>query len=186
DQPAAGRRVLPAPRQGACTYANICEHCPSFHSEPSTLPVLAAQRIDAQPSQKTPKPGLNHRDRAAPQAHHPPGHLDQPSPSRRGANRMTSTDTLNRVEQTCAELLADGHTITFTAVAERSGLGRTTLYRNAAARAVIEEHRTRAAGATTISGLATQIATLQTALDAIAARVRHHEEQLRRLDRRAT
>ncbi|MEN8583028.1 hypothetical protein ABFP37_10010, partial [Burkholderia sp. RS01] len=27
--------------------ANICEHCPSFHAEPSSLPILAAQRVDA-------------------------------------------------------------------------------------------------------------------------------------------
>jgi uncharacterized protein DUF6262 len=97
---------------------------------------------------------------------------------------MTSNDTLTRVEQTCAELLTDGHTVTFTAVADRSGLGRTTLYRNPAARALIEEHRTRAKGATTLTGLTAQIATLHTALEAIAARVRHHEEQLRRLERR--
>jgi len=36
-----------APAQGACTYVNICEHCPSFHAEASFLPVLAAQRADA-------------------------------------------------------------------------------------------------------------------------------------------
>jgi hypothetical protein len=99
---------------------------------------------------------------------------------------MTSTDTLTRVEQTCAELLQDGHPVTFTQVAARSGLGRTTLYRNPAARAVIEEHRTHPTNAGTLTSLATEIATLRTALEAIAARVRHHEEQLRRLDRRTT
>jgi integrase len=44
----AGGFCLRAPAQGACTYANICEHCPSFHSDASSLPVLAAQRIDAE------------------------------------------------------------------------------------------------------------------------------------------
>ncbi|HVB41125.1 MAG TPA: tyrosine-type recombinase/integrase [Streptosporangiaceae bacterium] len=44
----AGGFCLRAPAQGACTYANICEHCPSFHAEASSLPILAAQRIDAQ------------------------------------------------------------------------------------------------------------------------------------------
>ncbi|WP_210718591.1 tyrosine-type recombinase/integrase [Amycolatopsis acididurans] len=39
---------LRAPAQGACTYANICEHCPSFHAEASSLPILAAQRVDAE------------------------------------------------------------------------------------------------------------------------------------------
>ncbi len=43
----AGGFCLRAPAQGACPYANICEHCPSFHSEPSSLPILAAQRVDA-------------------------------------------------------------------------------------------------------------------------------------------
>jgi integrase len=44
----AGGFCLRAPAQGACTYANICEHCPSYRSEPSSLPVLAAQRVDAE------------------------------------------------------------------------------------------------------------------------------------------
>src|SRR5690625_3620306 len=44
----AGGFCLRAPAQGACTYANICEHCPSYRSEPSSLPILAAQRVDAQ------------------------------------------------------------------------------------------------------------------------------------------
>jgi integrase len=43
----AGGFCLRAPAQGACTYANICEHCPSFHSDASSLPVLTAQRVDA-------------------------------------------------------------------------------------------------------------------------------------------
>jgi integrase len=44
----AGGFCLRAPAQGACAYANICEHCPSFHTEASSLPILAAQRVDAQ------------------------------------------------------------------------------------------------------------------------------------------
>jgi hypothetical protein len=43
----AGGFCLRAPAQGACAYAAICEHCPSFHAEPSSLPILAAQRVDA-------------------------------------------------------------------------------------------------------------------------------------------
>src|SRR3954447_374240 len=46
----AGGFCLRAPAQGACTYANICEHCPSYRSEPSSLPILAGQRVDAEPS----------------------------------------------------------------------------------------------------------------------------------------
>lgn len=44
----AGGFCLRAPAQGACSYANICEHCPSYRAEPSSLPILAAQRVDAQ------------------------------------------------------------------------------------------------------------------------------------------
>jgi hypothetical protein len=44
----AGGFCLRAPAQGACPYANICEHCPNFRTDPSYLPVLAAQRLDAQ------------------------------------------------------------------------------------------------------------------------------------------
>ena len=44
----AGGFCLRAPAQGACPYANICEHCPSFRSDATHLPVLVAQRQDAQ------------------------------------------------------------------------------------------------------------------------------------------
>lgn len=44
----AGGFCLRAPAQGACPYANICEHCPNFRTDPTYLPVLAAQRLDAQ------------------------------------------------------------------------------------------------------------------------------------------
>jgi len=44
----AGGFCLRAPAQGACPYANICEHCPSFRTDSTHLPVLAAQHQDAQ------------------------------------------------------------------------------------------------------------------------------------------
>jgi hypothetical protein len=52
DEPAyksrlAGGYCLRAPAQGACPYANICEHCPNFRSDASSVAVLAAQRVDA-------------------------------------------------------------------------------------------------------------------------------------------
>lgn len=44
----AGGYCLRAPAQGPCSYANICEHCPSFHTTTTSyLPVLTAQRDDA-------------------------------------------------------------------------------------------------------------------------------------------
>lgn len=97
---------------------------------------------------------------------------------------MTNTRTLNRVERACVELHHDGHNVTFTAVAARTGLGRTTLYRDPTIRAVIEEHRHRTATGGTLAGLTDEIASLRAALDAVATRVRRHEEQLRRLQPR--
>lgn len=43
----AGGHCLRAPAQGACPYANICEHCPNFVTDTASIAVLSAQRIDA-------------------------------------------------------------------------------------------------------------------------------------------
>ncbi len=43
----AGGYCLRTQAQGACAYANICEHCPNFRTESTFLPILAAQRADA-------------------------------------------------------------------------------------------------------------------------------------------
>ena len=43
----AGGYCLRAPVQGSCPYANICEHCPSFHTTSDYIPVLTRQREDA-------------------------------------------------------------------------------------------------------------------------------------------
>ncbi|MDA8373595.1 MAG: tyrosine-type recombinase/integrase [Actinomycetota bacterium] len=43
----AGGYCLRAPAQGACPYANICEHCPSFRTDGASLSVLGTQRADA-------------------------------------------------------------------------------------------------------------------------------------------
>jgi Family of unknown function (DUF6262) len=94
---------------------------------------------------------------------------------------MTDTNTLNRVERACAQLHQDGQPVTFTAVASRTGLGRSTLYRDPTIRAVIDERRQRTADSGTVTGLTDEIATLRTALDALADKVRRHDEQLRRL-----
>jgi integrase len=42
-----GGYCLRTPAQGACAYANICEHCPNFRTESTFLPILATQRTDA-------------------------------------------------------------------------------------------------------------------------------------------
>jgi AcrR family transcriptional regulator len=94
---------------------------------------------------------------------------------------MSTDDRRRRVEDACADLLATGQPVTFDEVASRVGLGRATLYRNPELRAVVEEHRTRGREAHTLTGLSTEIEHLRIALDALAAKVRRHEEQLRRL-----
>lgn len=93
-----------------------------------------------------------------------------------------SADYVARVERACVELTDTAEPVTFTAIAARSGVGRATLYRDPTLRAIVEEHRSRAREAHTLSGLATEIAQLRTSVEAVAERVRHHEEVLRRLD----
>jgi uncharacterized coiled-coil protein SlyX len=99
---------------------------------------------------------------------------------------MNDQDALTRVERACADLTKAEQQVTFTAISDITGLSRATLYRNPELRAVIAEHRTRAAQASTLGGLSSEIAHLRTALEAIAAKVRRQEERLRRLERRRT
>jgi hypothetical protein len=92
-------------------------------------------------------------------------------------------DALQRVEAACAELVENDETITFAAVARRAGLGRATLYRRTELRAVVDEHRARAHEAHTLSGLATEIRQLRSALETVTDKVRRHEETLHHLTR---
>ncbi|MGH3217965.1 MAG: hypothetical protein ACRDPY_04420 [Streptosporangiaceae bacterium] len=88
-----------------------------------------------------------------------------------------------RIEAACAELAAAGQPVTFTQVAARAQVSRTTLYRRPGLRAVINDHRTRGSGASTTADLSTQIDQLRHSLEAVAAKVRRHEETIRRLER---
>ena len=92
-------------------------------------------------------------------------------------------DELARVEAACAGLATAGQPITFGAVAARAQVSRTTLYRRADLRAVIEEHQARGQDASTLTGLTIQIDQLRRSLEALAAKVRRHEETIRRLER---
>ena len=94
---------------------------------------------------------------------------------------MTPEQRRQHVEDACAAIILAGQPVTFDDVAARTGLGRATLYRNPDLRRTIEEHRAHGREAHTLSGLTTEIAHLRIALDAIAATVRRHEEELRRL-----
>lgn len=59
---------------------------------------------------------------------------------------MTSSHTMNKVERACADLAHDGRPVTFAAIATATGLARSTLYRNAALRAIVEQHQRPADG----------------------------------------
>ena len=93
-------------------------------------------------------------------------------------------DRIHRVEQACLDLVTTDQPLTFDQVATRTGLSRATLYRNPELRAVIEEHRHREAH--TLTGLATEINHLRTAVEALASKVRRHEEELRPSRHRGT
>jgi Family of unknown function (DUF6262) len=95
---------------------------------------------------------------------------------------MTAPETLAKVEQTCVDLLQEGKPVTFTTVASAAGISRTTLYRDPTLRIVVEEHRTHSHDPRTLSGLSSEIGHLRIAVEALAERVRRHEEQLRRLE----
>jgi len=44
----SGGHCLRAPAQGTCPYANICEHCPSFSTDTTSIPILLTQRADTE------------------------------------------------------------------------------------------------------------------------------------------
>jgi predicted DNA-binding transcriptional regulator YafY len=97
---------------------------------------------------------------------------------------MSDTPT-DRVRSACEQLLAAGRDVTFAAVAEHSGISRATCYRDRQLRAVIDTYRSRHGETLTITGLADRLDNLTQALDAVAAKVRRQEEELRTLKRRA-
>jgi Family of unknown function (DUF6262) len=88
---------------------------------------------------------------------------------------------LTRVETACAELTAARQPITFAGIAARTQISRTTLYRHADLRAVIDDHRARGHHATALTSLTIQIDQIRRSLEAVAAKVRRHEETIRHL-----
>ena len=97
---------------------------------------------------------------------------------------MTETPT-ERVRAACEQLLAAGRDVTFTAVAATSGISRATCYRDQSLRAVIDTYRSRHGQLLTLTSLADRVDNLAQALDAVAAKVRKQEEELRALKRAA-
>jgi len=94
-------------------------------------------------------------------------------------------DDISRVERACADIADSAGTLTFAEVAARVGLSKATLYRRAELRSIIEEHRARGRDASTLSGIVVALDQLRHGLEAVAAKVRRHEELLRDLQRRA-
>ncbi|GAA1623759.1 hypothetical protein GCM10009733_020510 [Nonomuraea maheshkhaliensis] len=92
-------------------------------------------------------------------------------------------DLPTTVRDACTSLIRAGEHVTFAAVATRTGLSRTTLYRHRDLRQLIEQHRDLHGDRITLTGLATQIDQLRQSLEAVAANVRRHEEHLRKLER---
>jgi hypothetical protein len=86
---------------------------------------------------------------------------------------------LKVVRSACAELLRAGQRVTFPKVAERTGISRATLYRQRQLRELIDQHRDPSGQALTLTALGAQVDQLQQALEALAVKVRRHEEQLR-------
>jgi hypothetical protein len=86
------------------------------------------------------------------------------------------------VRRACTDLARAGQPATFTAVAHATGISRATLYRRRDLRETVERHRYSAEPAPTLTGLADQLDQLRATLEALADRVRRHEEQLRRIN----
>ena len=100
---------------------------------------------------------------------------------------MTPTNRHQQVEQALADLHQSGTRVSIAAIATHTGIARATLYRHPELIALINEHRAYTGTDLTLTGLNTDIAHLRIGVEALAERVRHHEERLRHLERgRAT
>jgi len=87
------------------------------------------------------------------------------------------------VRDACARIAGTGKAVTFTAVAGQTGISRTTLYRRHDLRQLIEQHSEPGGSQLSLDRMAAEIDQLRHALEATAASVRRHEEQIRSLNR---
>jgi len=97
---------------------------------------------------------------------------------------MTNSDPVSMVEAALGRLVAEGKRVSFSAVAQEAGVARTTLYRNEALKALVDEHRLHQVDTQTLTGLHAEISHLRASVEAVAAKVRNQEERLRRLERK--
>jgi hypothetical protein len=89
-----------------------------------------------------------------------------------------------RVRAACEALASARADITVPAVAAEAGISRATCYRRRDLRAIIDAHRSRQGELLTLTALADRVDNLTQALDAVAAKVRRQEEEIRALKRR--
>jgi len=102
---------------------------------------------------------------------------------------VTSTDTTSgaeRVRAACEQLLAGGGDVTFAAAAAGSGISRATCYRDRQLRSIIDAYRSRHGEQLTLTTLADRFDNLAQTVEALAAKVRRQEEEIRTLKRAAT
>ncbi|MFG1710706.1 tyrosine-type recombinase/integrase [Nonomuraea sp. M3C6] len=172
----SGGYCLRTAAQGSRAYANICEHCPELPHR-HRIPAYPGHPTRRCPSagRRCRSPRLGRGSGSPPPPHQTPRSSDE-------QDRTVVTDQIAiRVERACQDLLAADCEVTFPAIAARTGIGKATLYRRPELRTLIEEHRQRGRDALTLTGLEVQIDQLRAALEAVATKVRRHEEDLRRL-----
>ena len=97
-----------------------------------------------------------------------------------------SADLVARVEEACTELVEGGEAVTFAAVATHAGVAKATLYRRLELRAIVEERRRSDREAHSFSGIVVELDLLRQGLEAVAAKVRRHEEELLALRRQVS
>ena len=97
-----------------------------------------------------------------------------------------SADLVARVEEACTELVERGEAVTFAAVATHAGVAKATLYRRLELRAIVEERRRSDREAHSFSGIVVELDLLRQGLEAVAAKVRRHEEELLALRRQVS
>lgn len=96
---------------------------------------------------------------------------------------MTPASRHQQVQQALTELLQAGTQVSIAAVAAHTGIARATLYRHSELIALIRAHRDHTGGDLTLTGLNSDIMHLRLGIEAVADRVRQHEERLRHLER---
>ncbi|MHA7268734.1 hypothetical protein [Arthrobacter sp. HLT1-20] len=96
---------------------------------------------------------------------------------------MSQKPLNDRIEAALRELTGQGARISITAVAVLTGIPRSSLYRDAAARELIHQ-RIAETRLNADKNLATEVLRLNVLIEALAARVRNQEERLRQLEGR--